>query len=472
MCGDHEHTSTYPQVERAGDLTVASLNDLFMYGTFLAEQSGELRRRQVGFIGYGPVEPGERVLLAIDNQYDSRIADAVARALRDKGAVVDLISCDIGMDREFSYLDEIDAAIRRNGLSWEKKPRRWEGIPWVEDLAARQRYDLLIHGKGGPVPDTPYRYEAIPFYTLEEFASASTTYPREINALACEKTWQKIYHKGKGGRIHITDPEGTDVTYTLWDEYYDGRYGWNERVLYGHVMGHPPTPIVEREDLTGVVAGTTSHFSRAFPRIQLKLEKGRVQSIEGGGPYGDAWRQLEAETGATSYRGFPRPGLFWGWEAAIGTNPKIRRPSNIEMLSSGGFEYERLRSGIIHMGFGTFWRSPEERWCIDNGLTYGHLHIHLTHPTLDVLTRDGETLRVIDNGHLTALDDPDVRDVAAKFGDPDELLREDWSPAIPGISAPGEYLDYATDPAPYIYSSREAGRHSRGERRGDAVDGV
>jgi hypothetical protein len=39
---------------------------------------------------------------------------------------------------------------------------------------------------------------------------------------------------------------------------------------------------------------------------------------------------------------------------------------------------------------------------------------------------DGEKL--VDRGHLTVLDDPEVRRVAAKYGDPDELLREDWIP--------------------------------------------
>jgi hypothetical protein len=450
MCGACEEHSRKPDIERVGDLRVTHLTDILKYAEFLAEQP-EVRRRQVGFIGYGLTSPGDRVLIAVDNQYDPRIAESIAQALRSRGAVVDIISTDIGPDREFGYLDEMEAAIRKDGLSWEEKPRRWEGIPWVEDLAARRDYDLLIHGKGGPVPEMPYRYEAIPFYTLEEFMSPSTIYPREINTLVCEKTWEMIYHRGRGGRVHITDPEGTDLSYTLWDEYYDGRYGWNEKVLYGHVMGHPPTPIVEREDMTGVVAGTTSHFSRAFSRIQVRVENGRIQHIEGGAGYGDGWRELEEETSGTQYRGFPEPGLFWGWEMAIGTNPKIRRPSNIEMLSSGGFEYERLRSGVIHTGFGTFWRSPEERWCIENNLTYGHLHIHLLFPTFEVTTRDGESLRVIDHGRLTALDDPEVRDVAARFGDPDELLREDWVPSIPGISAEGDYEDYAKDPAKYIY---------------------
>ncbi len=39
---------------------------------------------------------------------------------------------------------------------------------------------------------------------------------------------------------------------------------------------------------------------------------------------------------------------------------------------------------------------------------------------------DGKKL--VDRGHLTVRDDPEVRRVAVKYGNPDELLREDWIP--------------------------------------------
>ena len=42
------------------------------------------------------------------------------------------------------------------------------------------------------------------------------------------------------------------------------------------------------------------------------------------------------------------------------------------------------------------------------------------------LTVDGEL--IIDRGHLTALDDPGIRAIAAKYGDPDKLLKQPWSP--------------------------------------------
>jgi hypothetical protein len=47
------------------------------------------------------------------------------------------------------------------------------------------------------------------------------------------------------------------------------------------------------------------------------------------------------------------------------------------------------------------------------------------------------------------LDDQEVRALAAKYGDPDKLLAEDWIPDIPGINAPGSYEEYARDPWKY-----------------------
>jgi hypothetical protein len=180
------------------------------------------------------------------------------------------------------------------------------------------------------------------------------------------------------------------------------------------------------------------------------LKKAKVVEIRGGGAYGDAWRALEEETRSTQYPCFPGPGLFWLWEIAIGTNPKITRPHNIEYLSSGGFEWERRRAGIIHTGMGTRWRSSEEVWAGERGILYGHLHVHLMKATLVVETRSG-SVPVIENGRLSAYDDPDVRDCAARFGDPDQLLNDDWIPEIPGITVEGSYEEYARNPAAWVY---------------------
>ncbi len=412
----------------------------------------EIRRTAAGFIGYGSTRPGDRVLLAADTHFDPRVIEATAVALRERGARVDVIVVDAGRDREFDDVDELRAAIRRR--PWREEPRRWEGVPWVEDLAAREGYDLLVHGKGGGIPQTAHRFEAFPWLGVEHFASKATVYPRDLHTLINQVAWRPFWDPpARGARVHLTDPEGTDVRWDLWPEYFDrpsAMFGPVPR--WNHLMSHPPTPLSERESATGVVRGTTNHFGRPFTPIAVHVENGRVEDVAGGGAYGDAWRELLHEARDITYPSFPRPGLFWLWEVAIGTNPKIVRPANIRWLSSGGFEWERRRSGIVHVGFGTQWRGPEERWAGENGIVYGHLHVHCMAATLVLETVGGAEHRVLDRGRLVALDDPAVRDLAATHGDPDELLAEDWTPPVPGITVPGSYDDYARDPAAYTYS--------------------
>ncbi len=444
--GEHVSSAFVAGNRRPAAVSIGALSHV---AQFLASEP-EVRRTAAGFVGYGATAEGHRVLVAVDREYDPRIPEAIAHVLRQKGAKVDLLTVDTGPDRTFDELDEVRATIRRE--PWARSPRRWEGIPWVEEMALRNGYDLLIHGKGGGIPNTPHRYEAIPWLQVEQFVSGATTFPRDVHTLINQKLWSAFRTTGRGGRVHVTDPEGTDLTYTLWTDYFDGsRRGYGEVPWWGHVMGHAPTPILPQEDATGVVRGTTNHFSRPFPPIRVVLQGGRVESVEGGGRYGDAWRDLLREAQAIQYPCFPRPGLFWLWEIAIGTNPKIARPATIDRLSSGGMEWERRRSGIIHAGFGTRWRGPEEVWAGEQGIVYGHLHVHLLFPTLIVTTPRGEELRLIERGHLTVLDDPEVRALAARHGDPDEILREDWAPDLPGISAEGSYEIYAHDPAAWTY---------------------
>ncbi len=451
MCETGVVTRVAPTDDRA-QLSTVDISGLAQYARFVCQEEG-IRRTAVGFIGYSAVSAGDRVLIAVDSHYDTRIPEAIARVLRDeRGASVDIVVVDIGPDRPFDDLDEIRVIMRRE--DYRAKPRRYEGFPWIEELAVKNGYRMLIHGRGGGHAADPRvtRYEFIPWQTEEQFTSPATIYPREIHALINRRAWDPIWKLGRGGRVHLTDPEGTDITYTLWEDYF-GRTGtpFKETPNWGHLMAHPLPPLVEQGDATGVFAGTINHFGRPFPRLVLTMDRGRLEKIDGGGGYGEGWRELLEESRRTQYPCFPREGLFWLWEVAIGTNPKVRRPNNIHLLSSGGAEWERRRSGMIHIGLGTSWRSQYEDWAAKHGLLYGHLHIHLLFPTLDVTASSGQTIRVIEGGRLTAMDDPEVRAVAEKSGDPNELLREDWIPQVPGINAPGSYESYARDPIPWIY---------------------
>jgi len=449
MCGDGSTDQPVAFVGRS-DTRAIALDDLLTVAQHIANED-EIRRSATGFIGYGTTKPGDRVLIGADSQTDPDVYAAVARALRDRGATVDVIVVDVGPDRRFEDLTELEVSMRRE--PWVNDPRRWEGVPWVEDVAANGKYDLLVHGKGGAIPKVAHRYEGFPWVTKEHLLTEANLYPRELHTLINQKTWNPIV-QNPGGKLHLTDPEGTDLSLTILEAPFhdEGRHDYGVTPKWGHLMAHPPTPIEREDDSAGQIKGTIGHFGRPFPHIELEVRRAKLEEIRGGGNYGAAWRELMEESKDTKYPSFPEPGLFWLWEIAIGTNPKITRPDNIEWQSSGGFEWERRRAGIIHCGLGTRWRSSEEVWAGEQGLLYGHLHVHLMFPTMTIHTSSGE-VPVIEAGRLAAYDDPEVRDCAAKYGDPDELLRDDWIPEIPGLTAPGSYEDYAANPAPWVYAT-------------------
>ena len=53
---------------------------------------------------------------------------------------------------------------------------------------------------------------------------------------------------------------------------------------------------------------------------------------------------------------------------------------------------------------------------------------------------------MIDRGRLTAYGNAEIRALASRYGDPDEVVGDDWVAHIPGINAPGRYEDFAKDP--------------------------
>lgn len=120
----------------------------------------------------------------------------------------------------------------------------------------------------------------------------------------------------------------------------------------------------------------------------------------------------------------------------------------------------------MHFGFGAESQHPEfVKFVREQKVGGVHApHIHSYFPTFDATLPGGRKVRVIEKGRLTVLDDPEVRQLASKYGDPDRLLSELWIPAIPGINYTGNYQrDYAPDPTSWIM--RETSRLRRDLQR-------
>ena len=413
--------------------------------------------------GYA-VKPGERILMVVNSFYDSAVVDAIVQAILNAQARVDVICVDMGPDRPLEEIDELRGFMFNwPGIAEKNEIRDWsERLKWVERVAEEQKYDLLIHGVGQPPIPKSYRSDTIPWTSGEVFPSA--TFPHEVWDVVNTTAWDMIWNKGRGGKVRITDPEGTDIAFTLSEEYYDvNRYKatdshpfFQQKPAFGHLFARQTPPLYrEKEDAAGVVAGTTNHFSCPYPNIKAYIEGGRVVSVVGGGKYGEAWREILNATKNVRYPEYPDSGMFWWWETGVGTNPKMLRPSNAFMLSGCGTTYERLRSGVVHIGVGTPPIGPTVRWASAEGVPHGHLHIHLLNCTYEITCKDGTEIKVIEDGHLTALDDPEVVKVASKYGDAREILREVWRAPIPGITVPGNYAEeYAQNPLAWLKSYR------------------
>jgi hypothetical protein len=439
----------------------------------LAAMADELVRRppQAAFLtaGYG-IRPGSKALIVVGGDFDDRVLAAVVLAMQRAGGTADVVKR-YGPLPDAAY-HAIEHAYREaNGLA---RPNEDPGgsqavgdappLPTgagiagktVFELAETKGYNVLVYGAGGPHNPIKIPWNYIFWDTLDKFVT-SASFPMEVQNAIDKAAWALAI---QGVKYHATDPEGTDISWTVrpqaWEEAKK-TYGF-DIVHEGHLSPLPLGESVDSfmaNDAAGVIAGTLNHAG-PYPHLRVNINKGSLSASEGGGRYGQLINMSLDKWKDTQLPGHPGPGVNKLWEVAIGTNPKGIRTKG---FAEEGGSWERSRSGVIHWGMGsrtgfvmeklmpTEWSDFHEK----NDVPSGHLHIHTYFTTMDLTTASGEVKRLIDKGRLTVLDDPQVRQVAAKYGDPDVLLQEVWIPSMPGINVPGNYMeDYGRDPVSYI----------------------
>jgi hypothetical protein len=309
---------------------------------------------------------------------------------------------------------------------------------------------------------------------LYDLMSQVPGFPSDVWRLVETKTMESL---GFVDRVEVTDPEGTAFGYDV-DEA--SAKGWAAGVYQqGHLFMFPaqatgrfPYSVIDypaignayippvQPEVSGVIASTSSHAA-TYPRLELKVTKGQISDIKGGGLYGEGLRLLQNYPGTKelTYPFLKKQGYWWLYESGLGTNPKyFKHPAEV---SEGNNLSERNVAGVIHWAFGaevsagpgnpSEWAPETEDFARKNQLPRGHsMHQHNLLPTFQVRIRDlDQWVTIIEHGGLTALDDVYVRALASRYGNPSTILRRDYIPALPGINAPGRYEDYARDPGAY-----------------------
>ncbi len=423
-----------------------------------------VKRDDIGasfYPGYA-IKAGERALIMVGREYDPLVLEAIQRAVREAGAKVDvLLGDEVHPNSKDGSWNGDGSAEFQFFLHMDDVERMQAGGILRKDqvaIAKAGKYDVVLSGQGGGAPRIPgMRWRYLPWDWIDKFLVNGANVPPDLLKFIDDTAWTALT---QAVSIRATDPEGTDITWNTKPQE------WQSPGLHnpGHLMSHP-----SRGGATGILAGTFNHTG-PYPQIRASVNNDRVEGLEGGGAYGEKWRSVRDEYKDVNWPGKTGPGLFtWLFEAAIGTNPKSARPRGV-LDRARANTWERTRAGIIHWGIGgepsglggpapstppsasaEFITNFQELTVGGKKLPNGHVHIHNYFLTMTLTNADGSKAPLINKGHMTTLDDPSVRQQAAKFGDPDQLLREDWIPAIPGINVPGDYRrDYASDPAGWI----------------------
>jgi hypothetical protein len=481
----------YPKYLR----TVTTVEPLMPSARLAAQQIG-------GRTPLGLLKSDEHVLLVVPDVQDKLVLDAVKRALEERRITVSVV-----YNYQLQGLTERQAQENRAALKgWLTfGDQGWKEIGTFQSRVARFLPEDVRKAITPPPP--PHQGNKDELETVSSYVAKHPEFTRVLyggggrarqqralgpNAAKFLGNWTYIrqtdllskipefpgdvwkLEEGKildaipfMERIHVTDAEGTDLTWTVTE---DEATRWARAAyLQGHLFLYPlqgSRGILEAAyasqvfpDANGVLAGCSNHTAY-FPCIKAYIEHGQISKIEGGGRYGDLARSLLAspELKNAHYPTAPRPGYWYLFEMALGTNPKYFRPLR-ELVDGGQGAVntpERNRSGIIHWGLGFETLDPKaRRYCEENNLPCDHAwHIHNYFMTYAAKLRDeDQTINIMEKGRLSVLDDAEVRALASRYGNPDLILREEWIPGIPGVNLPGNYQkDYAPDPWKFIKS--------------------
>lgn len=404
------------------------------------------------------VSTGEEVLVVSDTTLDPMVAQAFFIASQELGGVP-AIACIKGQSDlplwKTAFIGRpwwpkcvweggmnADVLINLTGFfevhTISRGPEIWKGV------------GIMGPDETAPLRNTPLRWGNVRWVgvecnTPEQLASTWGTFPKDLGDLIGEKANQAV---AGGKKVRVTDREGTNLSF---EEYFNpsdyfgkggtvGAAGSSEaKPRYGlfnaYMVGLIPT--LHNSSASGKIVSHSLHFG-PIPMTEITLKGGRAVKIEGGGVTAAAFRDIIKRYADIDFGNHQGPGADYFEECMWGTSPKARQAYHGALTGSNlvwGWVGGGRRSGCLHMAIGTGGYSktspsPEVADKLDIPADKRHMPLELVHIDFEIyhptVTIDGKP--VIEDGHLLVLDDPEVREAARKYGNPDDVLREEWDP--------------------------------------------
>ena len=281
--------------------------------------------------------------------------------------------------------------------------------------------------------------------TKTDLMNKMTSFPSDVWKMTDEEMVRPIAHVSEGW---ISDPEGTRMHWSqtasqakLWDNYAGvGNQNPNHLNLY-------PQPAYATWPEGFIIRATANHDG-FYPVLTVRGDQhGKIVAVEGGGKFGDLFRMMLANPvfKNAKFPTAPEPGYWYLAPDGYATNPKgLRDYSKLMDGNPGNVNTgERERAGVQHFGFSSPMpmtdRDPRDiAYAKAQGLPMTHTaHMHNYFLTVKWRLRDtGEVITVSNKGHPTIFQNPELRALASKYGNPDVIFSYDWVPEVPGVNAP------------------------------------
>ena len=386
------------------------------------------------------VKPGEEVLILADTTVDLDVINAYRIAAELAGGNVSVLT-----------LKSKIAGAGPNKILDEGYFVPWPKMAWhamtASDVCLNLSYFIEVHSLFGAAQtqwveklmDLRNKYGTrlvrVQISVKETLASAYAKFPEPllqfIGTSACQQVLEAAGNDTLKAEMKLTDLEGTDLSFSGFGVTNSFRWRikgeqddvtpWKDFGSY-NVGLQPAEP---EPNANGMIVTSALHTG-PIPRMKIIVKEGRGVDIEGGGEVGIRWlRDWEKNKHVISkgraFLAHKTPGINILEELMYATHPKAFRVGKTYMYSGTEADHSWFtgsrRAGTLHMAFGG-----------GVGKEYKHRDVEIFFPTLNI-----NKTTIIEKGRLTILDDPKIRKEVEKYGDPDELLTEDWIPEIPPV---------------------------------------
>jgi hypothetical protein len=346
----------------------------------------------------GAVREGERIGFICDLRVEPEVIYALFQAARELGAEPFL--CMVAHGRGYGPPDEFIEAIKTANVLYFS----WEMANSVVIRELRQKQGVRCVG--------------FPHCRTAAFLSdEAVRFPLDLLSALYPKTWE-VFCCNKDVKVEITDPKGTDFKVLLnrqniaekfaADRKYKGQIVADEPGTVSHLpIGHGPNVLTPSEPLNdtsegvirldaitaapGVYRGWSGDAAYQDP-VTCRIKRGRVIEIEGRRE-ADVFRHIVEQD---------PDNVCQLREIGLGHNPKV--PTYRGERGYHGANH----AGAVHWGFGA---GPQKKRIHIDGIMFQ-------------ATIKANGVAIVERGRLKALDDPEIRELAKKYGDPDRVLAE------------------------------------------------